>query len=191
MIFPACQEQSIDLVRRVRWRVRVRIESRRPATGTSRRKRAVFLCLVAAVCVGCGSQPARGASQPATPAQAAQIHPASQSRPAMSRAGTASSPTAPTARTLDRCWGHTRGRTSSPSALCAPSHVTASGGAAHIVTYLDPPYDDRWVTGGTSSGPCLAQMFGCYEIRFRVPAASGVIMRDHAPGRAQQLALWR
>jgi hypothetical protein len=56
-----------------------------------------------------------------------------------------------------------------------PSHVVASDGIAHLETYQDPKFNNRWVSGGMSSSHALKQTYGKYLVRFRVTPGFGVL----------------
>jgi beta-glucanase (GH16 family) len=77
---------------------------------------------------------------------------------------------------LDRSrWAVYSGRPGGdPGGWWAPSHVAVSHHALMLETYRDPEFGGRWVSGGVSSAPALAQTYGKYEVTFRVGAGRGV-----------------
>jgi beta-glucanase (GH16 family) len=77
---------------------------------------------------------------------------------------------------LDRSrWAVYSGRPGGdPGGWWAHSHVVVSGHTMRLETYRDPQFGGRWVSGGVSSAPALAQTYGRYEVTFRVSAGRGV-----------------
>ena len=61
-----------------------------------------------------------------------------------------------------------------PGGFWDPSHVVVSGGMAHLQTYRDPAFDNRWVSGGMTNSRVLKQTYGKYLIRFRATVGYGV-----------------
>jgi beta-glucanase (GH16 family) len=72
-------------------------------------------------------------------------------------------------------WGRYSGQPAGdPGGWWDPSHVVVKHGILNLVTYRDPRFGGRWVSGGVSSAPALKQRFGKYEVRFRVDGGKGV-----------------
>ena len=74
-----------------------------------------------------------------------------------------------------RKWGLYSGQPAGdPGGWWDPSHVEAGGGVARLRTYRDPRFGDRWVSGGMSSARGLTQLYGKYDVRFRMDAGYGI-----------------
>jgi hypothetical protein len=72
-------------------------------------------------------------------------------------------------------WGKYSGQPGGdPGGWWDPSHVLVSNGVLDLQTYQDPVFGSRWVSGGVSSAPALSQIYGKYEVRFRVDGGYGV-----------------
>ena len=79
-------------------------------------------------------------------------------------------------------WGPYSGQPGGdPGGWWSPSHVVVGDGMVSLLSYRDPKFGDRWVSGGMSSAFGLKQRYGKYNVRFRV---------DAAPGIAYVLLLW-
>jgi beta-glucanase (GH16 family) len=59
-----------------------------------------------------------------------------------------------------------------PSGYFAKSHISVHNGALIISGYMDPNYDNKWVTGGVNAG--ASQIYGKYLVRFRVERGHGI-----------------
>ncbi len=72
-------------------------------------------------------------------------------------------------------WGLYEGQPGGdPGGWWDPSHVVVKGGIVRLRSYRDPRWGGRWVSGGMSSARGLRQMFGKYEVRFRMDAGYGI-----------------
>jgi beta-glucanase (GH16 family) len=75
----------------------------------------------------------------------------------------------------DSSWGLYSGQPGGdPGGWWDPSHVVARAGIVHLQTYLDPRFDNRWVSGGMSNSHALKQTYGKYLVRFRATPGYGV-----------------
>jgi beta-glucanase (GH16 family) len=61
-----------------------------------------------------------------------------------------------------------------PGGWWDPSHVVVQGGIAHLKTYRDSAFGNRWVSGGMSSSHAVKQTYGKYLVRFRATPGYGV-----------------
>ncbi len=88
-----------------------------------------------------------------------------------------------TGSSLDSQWAPYWGRPGGdPGGFFDPTHVSVSDGELVISAYQDPA-DDAWdagpstyVTGGISSSPSFAQIYGKYLVRFRMDAGQGIAL---------------
>lgn len=72
-------------------------------------------------------------------------------------------------------WGLYEGQPGGdPGGWWDPSHVVVKGGVAHLQTYRDPRFDNRWVSGGMTNSHALKQTYGKYLVRFRATKGYGV-----------------
>jgi beta-glucanase (GH16 family) len=72
-------------------------------------------------------------------------------------------------------WGAYSGQPSGdPGGFWDPSHVVVHDGMLELLTYRDPRWDNRWVSGGVSSAPALRQAYGKYLVRFRMDRGDGI-----------------
>jgi beta-glucanase (GH16 family) len=72
-------------------------------------------------------------------------------------------------------WGRYSGQPGGdPGGWWDPSHVVVRDGILHLLTYRDPRFGNRWVSGGVSSAPALKQTYGKYEVRLRMGSGAGV-----------------
>jgi beta-glucanase (GH16 family) len=72
-------------------------------------------------------------------------------------------------------WGLYEGQPAGdPGGWWDPSHVVVNGGIVTLQSYRDPRWGGRWVSGGMSSSRGLRQMYGKYEVRFRMDAGYGI-----------------
>ena len=72
-------------------------------------------------------------------------------------------------------WGRYEGQPGGdPGGWWEPSHVVVRNGRMELLTYRDPRYGNRWVSGGVSSAHGLKQRYGKYLVRFRMDAGKGV-----------------
>jgi beta-glucanase (GH16 family) len=83
---------------------------------------------------------------------------------------------------LQSRWGAYSGQPAGdPGGWWSPSHAVVRHGVLNLLTYRDPRFGWRWVSGGVSSSPALRQTYGKYEVRVRV---------DRGPGIAFVALLW-
>jgi beta-glucanase (GH16 family) len=72
-------------------------------------------------------------------------------------------------------WGRYSGQPGGdPGGWWAPSHAVVKRGVLNLVTYRDPRFGGRWVSGGISSARALKQKYGKYKVRLKMDRGKGV-----------------